>query len=182
MQENTLVLGFKSVKELFLTVFGLKTPLLNLIGSFFATLTTFITKYIWDDAGAVYFLAFMILVDAITGIWKAFKYNTFSSSRLPRILVTLIIYTTLLAISWNAAKYSPFYFWLPATIYGGFVSVLVVSIIENLVLLGYLPRGLYDIIKEKASFKKIFGVQKNKDKDIDLEKEEFKSNDEKDKK
>ena len=107
----------------------------------------------------------MIAVDAITGIWKSIKFKTFGSRRLPRILITMLLYCVLLAIGWNAAKYSPLYFWLPSALYGGFIAVLFISIVENLYELGYVPKAIYEVIKEKLNLRKIFKLgEKKKDK------------------
>ncbi len=161
---NKLILGYKSLADFFTTSFGLKNPVVNFLGAAIATIGSFITQYVYDDAGAVYFLLFMIVVDAITGIWKSIKFKTFGSSRLPRILITMLLYCVLLAIGWNAAKYSSFYFWLPSALYGGFIAVLLISIIENLYQLGYVPKAIYEVIKEKLSIRKIFKLGEKKEK------------------
>ena len=160
MQPNTLIFGFKSIKEFFCSIFGIKTISLNVFFSVIATVNTFITKYIYDDAAAVFFLVFLIFFDAFTGICKAIKFKSFSSSKLPRILVLMIMYVILLGISWNAARFSAFFVWLPSVVYGGMIGTLIVSIFENMVMLGYIPKNLYETIKNdmvKKIFKKLFG-------------------------
>ena len=149
MKENLLFFGFKSMKELFVTAFGIKTLSVSVIFSVLSTINGFIQEYIYDDAKAVYFLIFLIAIDAITGIWKALKAKVFSSSKLPRILVLMILYILILGIGWNAARFSSFYFWLPSVIYGGMIGTLIVSVFENFMELGYLPKNLYDSIKKK---------------------------------
>lgn len=149
IQENKLILGFDTFGELFGSLFGLKNPLLNMTLAFGATVTSFVTNYIWDDASAVYFMVALIGVDALTGVWKALKYKTFRSSKLPRILVISTIYVVMLAISWNAAKFSPLFIWLPGAVYGGLIGTQIVSIYENLAELGYLPKGLLYDLKQK---------------------------------
>lgn len=149
IQENKLILGFKSFGDLADAILGLKNPLLNFIMALGTTMTTFITSYIWDDASAVYFMLSLIIIDALSGIWKSFKYKTFRSSRLPRICVISLIYVVMLAISWNAANYSNLFIWLPGMVYGGLIGTQIVSIYENFSELGYLPKGLLYDIKEK---------------------------------
>jgi|GEM_PF-5647308 len=156
VEENKLMVGFNSIGDFLNSMLGLKHPTISFIFSLIAVITGFITKYIYDDANAVYFLLFMIIVDATTGIAKSIKLKTFSSSRLPRILVIMLVYCVLLAIGWNAAKFSAFYFWLPSSLYGGFIAVLLVSIVENLYILGYIPKTFYELIKEKINIRKIF--------------------------
>lgn len=157
IQENKLILGFSSLREFFECLVGIKSFVFNGTVALVTMFTSFITHYIWNDAQAVYFMLFLIGVDALTGIWKAYVYKTFSSSRLPRIFVISTIYVLMLAISWNAAIYSSLFVWLPGMVYGGLIGTLIVSIYENLAQLGYLPKGLlYDIkdkIKEKLNKK-----------------------------
>jgi phage-related holin len=149
MKENKLILGFESTSELFSSILGLKNSFINFILAACTALTSFITQYIWDDASAVYFLLFLILIDAGTGVWKSIRHRSFSSSKLPRVLVISIIYVLMLAISWNAAKHSELFIWLPGMVYGGLIGTPLVSIYENFAELGYVPKGLIYDIKEK---------------------------------
>lgn len=154
IQENKLILGFGDFKELTTSALGLKSSFLNCCMGAIAAITTFITNYIWDDASAVYFMFFLILMDAITGVWKSIKFKTFRSSKIPRILVLSILYVVMLAISWNAANYSNLFMWLPGLVYGGLIGTQIVSIYENIAELGYLPKGLLYQIKNKIKNKK----------------------------
>jgi len=157
IQENKLILGFGDLKELMSSTFGFKSAFLNCCTAGIAMISSFITNYIWDDASAVYFMLFLIIADASTGIWKSIKYRTFRSSKLPRIFVLLVLYVLMLSISWNAAKYSPLFIWLPGAVYGGLIGTQIVSVYENISELGYLPKGLlYDIVD------RIFKKNKNK--------------------
>ena len=162
IQENKLILGFDSFGELLGSLFGLKNPLLNMALAFGATLTSFITQYIWDDASAVYFMVIIIVIDAFAGIWKSIKYKTFRSSKLPRIFVITTIYVVMLSISWNAAKFSPLFIWLPGAVYGGLIGTQIVSIYENFAELGYLPKGLLYDLKQKIG--KFTGGKEKEDK------------------
>lgn len=150
-KNNHLMLGFESFTDFWNSMIGAGHTVVNAIGIIVALFTTFLTKYVWDSAGAVYFMLFLVLFDAFTGIMKSFKQKTFSSSRLPRILVIMVVYTTLLGISWNISKYSPFYYFLPAVLYGGFIMTLLVSVFENLYILNMIPKSMYDVIKEKIT-------------------------------
>tara|TARA_Y100000389_G_scaffold203517_1_gene252147 strand:+ start:3333 stop:3812 length:480 start_codon:yes stop_codon:yes gene_type:complete len=159
MKENKLILGFESSQELLSSILGLKNSLVNFILALCTAATSFITQYIWDDASAVYFLLFLIVVDAGTGVWKSIINRTFSSSKLPRVLVISIIYVLMLAISWNAAKHSELFVWLPGMVYGGLIGTPLVSIYENFAELGYVPKGLLYDIKDKI---KSYFSKKNK--------------------
>ena len=148
-KNNHLMLGFESFNDFWNSMVGAGHTVINAIGIAVALFTTFLTNYVWDSAGAVYFMLFMVLFDAFTGIMKALKQGTFSSSRLPRILVIMVVYTTLLCISWNISKYSPFYSFLPSVLYGGFIVTLLISVFENLHILNMIPDRMYGVIKEK---------------------------------
>ena len=163
-KNNHLMLGFISWNELFEKIVATKQMAFNFIVASVAVITTFINNYVWDDAKAIYFMLFLICFDATTGISKSIKNKTFSSSRLPRILVIMVIYTTLLAISWNISKFSPFYAWLPGALYGGFLATLIVSIFENLHQLQIVPDRIYDTVKTKLEALQtlILGGVKNK--------------------
>jgi hypothetical protein len=167
MQKNNhLMLGFISWHELFEKIIGIKQLAFNFFLAMAAVLTTFINDYVWNDAKAVYFMLFLISFDALTGVSKSIKNKTFSSARLPRILVIMIVYTSLLALSWNISKFSPLYYWLPGALYGGFIATLIVSIFENLHALNLIPDRLYDMVKSKLESLQslIMGADKNKKK------------------
>lgn len=153
IQENDKILGFSSFSEFFQCLLGLKSIFINSLFALATTITSFITNYVWDDAKAVYFLVFIIALDASTGIWKAIHYKTFRSAKLPRIFVIATIYVLMLSVSWNSAKFSPLFLWLPGAVYGGLLGTQLVSIYENLSELGYLPKGLFYDIIERIKFK-----------------------------
>lgn len=142
-------LGFDSITDFLQTVFGFKHKATNLYLAAVAGLTSFITNYIWDDAGAVYFMFFLVGADFITGIYKAKKNKVFSSTRFPRAFVSLLVYCLLLAVSWNSANYSSLFTWLPGLMYGGIISTLLLSLIENLQSSGLLKFDLLQLIKDK---------------------------------
>jgi phage-related holin len=162
IQENDKILGFSNFNDFFQCLLGLKNIFINSLFVIATTLTSFITDYVWDDAKAVYFLVFIITLDAITGIWKAIHYKTFRSAKLPRIFVIATIYVLMLSISWNSANFSSLFIWLPGAVYGGLLGTQLVSIYENLSELGYLPKGLFYDIIERIKFK-IKKDDKNKD-------------------
>ena len=160
-KENDLMLGYANFHDLISSIFGLKLAAINFIAAMIAMFTTFITNYVWDDARAIYILLVLILVDALTGISKAIKAKTFSSAKLPRILVIMVAYTTLLGVTWNVSKVSPFYAFLPAVLYGGFVSTLIVSIFENLHQLKWIPDNIYNLVMTKLELLQQFVFGKN---------------------
>jgi len=145
---NTLIFGFQNVTDLFLTAFGvIKKPIIAISALSLATINTFITHYIYDTASAVYFMLMLVIFDACTGMYKAYKNKVFSSSKLPRIFVLLVLYVFLLGISWNTARMSEFFIFLPSTVYAGILATLLLSIFENLSEVGLIPRRLNRLFK-----------------------------------
>ena len=161
VKDNHLMIGYSSLHDLLYSVFGFKTSVFTFLVSFFAGLTAFLTSYVYDDAKAIYTLVAMIGLDAFTGILKSIKHKTFSSARLPRILVIVVLYLSLLGVGWNLSKISSFYVWIPSTLYFGFVTTLVVSIIENMHQLGLISDGVYKTIFGKIELLQKFIFGKN---------------------
>lgn len=170
VKDNNLMCGYISFADLFKSAFGTEHMHTNLIMAFIGGLTAFITSYIYDDAQAIYVLMGMIAFDSLTGILKALKHNTFSSAKLPRILVIMLLYTCLLSLGWNLAKVHDIFSWVPGTLYFGFVTTLVISIIENLHALNVISDNVYCYIKKKMRILQEFffgskSVSKNQQKD-----------------
>jgi len=144
------ILGFKSIQDFFSTLI-IKNCTLNITFSSLAIFTTFITKYVYDDASAIYFLFFLLIVDFITGVACSIKNKSFGSARLMRIVATLITYVLVLSISWNAAKYSLWFIFLPGLVYGLMIGTQIISILENLMKLKLIKREFYNKIKNKIN-------------------------------
>lgn len=154
-------LGYDSITDFIYTNLGLSSVKLNTLFAFIATITSFVTDYIWDDARSYYFLVFCLGIDFLTGILKSIQNKTFSSKRIPRMFVTVLFYSLMLALSWNAAKSSDLFFWLPSAIFAGFLSTTLVSIFENIYAIGFLPKSIYDVLKQRLR------IQKYLSKDVD---------------
>lgn len=158
LEQNETILGFTSVNDFATTLFGFNNKFGVAVISVIGGLTSLITSYVYSDANAIYFMVALLGMDLLTAIYRAHKTKTFTSKRLPRVLVVLLSYCLMLAISWNAAKFVPLHLFdfLPGMLYTGFITVLVVSIAENLMFAGLLPKDLYLSIKEKLNFTKWF--------------------------
>lgn len=150
-KHNNLIFGFSSVHDYFTSIFGFKNIIVNFVFVFCASLTTFISDYVWDSASAVYFMLFLIGIDAITGVIKAFKQKTFSSARLPRIAVIMVSYCVLLSIAWNAAVYSMWFKFLPSVVYGMLIGTLILSVFENFAIIGIIDRKLFNTVKDNLT-------------------------------
>lgn len=123
----------------------------NLLFASIGGITAFITSYIYDDAQAIYVLMGMVVFDSVTGIMKAIKNGTFSSAKLPRILVIMLTYVSLLSLGWNLSKVNDLFTWVPGTLYFGFVTTLSISIIENLHQLKVISDNVYNYIQNKLA-------------------------------
>lgn len=134
--------GFIDGNDFFSTLLGTASSkivgLMALIGGVISGLS----GYVYSDKTAVYTLAFLLLSDAITGVANAFYHKTFTSARLPRVLGVAVSYFLLLAVSTQAARFNEALTFLPGSLYLGFTTVILVSLIENLGEMGLLPKGL----------------------------------------
>lgn len=150
-KNNTLFVGFSSIQDFVQTALGWKNASINLIIACIAGISTFITNYIWDDASAVFFMVFLIAVDFITGVARSIrsKPKSFSSARMPRAFVILVAYCLLLSIGWNAAHFSVLFIFLPGVIWGGLISTLILSILENLILLKIIDKTIFSSVIDK---------------------------------
>jgi hypothetical protein len=161
LKDNNLMCGYESFKDLFKSAFGTEHLHANMIMASLGAVITFITSYIYDDPQAIFVLIGMIAFDSITGIMKAFKNGTFSSAKLPRILVIMLVYTGLLSLGWNLAKFDELFSWVPGTLYFGFITTLVISIIENLHQLNIISDNMYKFMKKKMALVQEFFFGKN---------------------
>lgn len=140
-------LGFNNLNDYLSTIFITKHKLLTIFSIFFGAFS--FSKYLWHDPNQIVFIWVLLLLDLLTGIFKAFKLKNFTSSKLPRWAGISFSYFLLLFISFNMAKYSPVFSFLPGSLYTLFCAVLFVSLVENLNAVGFLNVKIYNYIKEK---------------------------------
>ncbi len=174
--DNT-ILGYTSLNDFFTTFFGLKTILLNSFFAFIAWLTAFINHYVWDSSDAVYALFSLMLFDWVLGVSLAiratfvlskfrekltpekiieYEKRRFSSSKFPRIFVTIPVAFWLLSVAWNLSKAHTIFIPLPSIVYGGFAGAYVVSLWENLTEMGFFSKEVLILVKEKLDITKYF--------------------------
>jgi len=118
-----------------------------------ATITSFITTYMYDDSKAIFILIFLFLCDFITGVWKSIIKKNFNSYKMIRILPMFISAMLILSIAWNLSGVMWVYSYLPGIVYVFISSTLFVSLIENLGEIGIIDRELINIIKNRFNFK-----------------------------
>lgn len=143
------IMGFTKVGEFLTSFLGLDHIGWSSIAALCASVTTFITGYIWDSPSAIYTLWTLMFVDWITGIMAAIQTKTFTSTRMPRMVLYFFLTSVILGLSWNLSKSSWVFYPLPAIIFGGFCSVYFISLLENSTKLGVIPAKLRDILVER---------------------------------
>jgi len=150
MKNHNTILGFDSIGDFLISVSGWKSKLVVGYISIIGALTSMITNYIYEDAKAVYLLAFMMLCDLMTAIYRAYKTKSFTSKRFPRVLLIMVTYVMLLSIGWHMAHQSVLFSWLPGALYTGMISTVFISIVENLVQSSLIKAGFLKDIVEKV--------------------------------
>ncbi len=170
-EEKTLF-GFHSLDDFIGAVVGAKSYVVNMWLAFIFAFTTFVTSYIWDSSGAVYTLVTLMIGDWVLGVSLALKATytltfkkseltldeiaklhkrKFSSTRFPRIFVSILMSLFMLAISWHLAKYNILYTFLPAFMYGGITGTYLISLVENVAEFGLISKDLVFVLKEKLN-------------------------------
>ena len=155
-------LGFSGVNDLTDSLFKPKDWDVNAMGAAIASVTTFISGYVWDSPPAIYALWALMLMDWITGIWKSCKSMEFVSYKLFRMPLYFIVTSFLLSISWWMSKESMIFYALPSMVYGGFMSVYLLSLLENLCELELLPKPLADAVTKRFGLKSVIGFWEKK--------------------
>jgi phage-related holin len=148
-------LGFDSVSDFFNSLFKPSNWDLNFIGAAIATITTFISGYIWDSPTAIWTLWVLMGADWFTGIWKSMLKKQFVSYKIFRMPLYFIATSFALSISWWLSKSSILFTPLPSIVYGGFAAVYFVSMLENLGEIGLLPKSIVDMLKARFGLKAI---------------------------
>lgn len=150
--KNTLF-GFDTLKDFSISCFGIDHPKICLAFSFIAATIAGVSDYLFQDKTTVYTIIGLYLFDFLTGVIYAMKSKTLMSSRLPRVLLNMILMLGLLAIAWKMGSTHPLYALLPAAVVGGIYAILLVSILENLGKLKVLPKKFASFLKNKFGLK-----------------------------
>lgn len=153
--EQKSFFGFTSLSDFGMSLFGLKTAYINLISGIVFSVSSFIIGWVYNDPSAIYTLWVLMAADWGTGIVKSCKKKTFTSSRLFRMPLYFLATTFVISISWNIANSHILFSLVPSFILGGFYSVYLVSLIENLGELNLLPKGLVKVLKTRFGLKKL---------------------------
>lgn len=154
--------GITSFKKLISLFFGNAKSITTIALIIITFLTTLIENYIYSSAGAVWFLFSLYGIDWLTGVIKAVKLRQFNSKNFGRIAVSLVGAVLLLFMAFNAAKYSAIFFWLPSTIYAVLTGQQIISISENLMLIGAIKKNIFHFLSQKFSLENITKIFNSK--------------------
>jgi phage-related holin len=164
MQKEPNIFGFTSIEDFMESCFRFNNWILNSVGATTASLSTFITGYMWDTEAAVWTLWILMGADWATGILKSVKAKKFVSYKIFRMPAYYLITSFLIAISWHMAKNSIIFVPLPAIVLGGFYAVYFSSLLENLAELEILPKPVIKILKKfgmKVIMQKYFNTEED---------------------
>jgi hypothetical protein len=67
------MLGFVSPKDFFVTIFGLKSAIVNTWFAFICFFTSLVTNYVWDSPDAIFTLLVLMFADWGTGLFLAIR-------------------------------------------------------------------------------------------------------------
>lgn len=162
-EADTGFIGFSNPLDFIYSLAGIKTWAINASVAIAASLTSFVTNYIWDDPMAVFTLWSLMFTDWATGIIKAIVNKRFVSFKIWRMPLYFIATSYLLHISWGMAKGNILFTLLPGLIIGGFYSVYFISLLENLGEIGMLPKPLVRLLKAKFGLKKLIEKENGKE-------------------
>lgn len=147
--------GFYSVSGFTYSLFGMKSPVINAIPAIIMAITGFITGFIYESSAAVFVLWSLMTFDWITGIWKSTRAKQFVSYKIFRMPIYFLATSIILSLSWNMAKNHWMFIPLPGLVLGGFYSTYFISLLENLGELGFLPKSIVTLLKNKFGLKTI---------------------------
>jgi hypothetical protein len=123
-----------------LTVFGTFT-----VGSF----VSFVTDWVFDPAESFVALIAVIIMDSISGMYRAYINNAFETKKAVRVFWTLISHSALLSASYNMAKGSNVFLYVTSGLFTMLCSVNMLSFVKNLSLLGLVPRSIASWLYKK---------------------------------
>jgi len=148
-------LGFTDMNDFLTSLFSPKTFLVQLGGVGIASITTFLTDYVWNSAEAIYLLWILMLVDWFTGLTYAIKSKTYWSRKNFRMPIYFICTSFLIGVSWWLSKFSIAFTYLPAIVYGGFCAVYLSSWVENMGKLEWIPEPIAKVVAKRFGLKEL---------------------------
>ena len=119
---------------------------LAFVGFAYFWLSTKIELYVWHSAPVLFAVVTLIVADFITGVWIALRNNKFETNKAMRGVVKLAVYPFLLSIAFNLGKEEPVLAWLPNVVIFPMCLILILSVIKNMSILGFIDNRLAGIL------------------------------------
>lgn len=142
------------IQDIVESVFSLKLKmsvwLLTVFGTFtVGSMLSFITDWVFDPAESFIALIAVILMDSISGMYRAYINDAFETKKAVRVFWTLVSHSALLSASFNIAKGSHIYVYVTSGLFTMLCSVNMLSFVKNLSLLGLVPRSIASWLYKK---------------------------------
>ncbi|MCE3008076.1 MAG: phage holin family protein [Bacteroidetes bacterium] len=105
--------------------------------------------YVWSPS-LTYYLVFVIVVaDFCTGATFAWRQGRFETRKALRSIWKLVSYTFLLSVAHNLGQKERVFGWLPEAVLFPMVVILLLSLLKNLSLLGWIDPRLAHLMYKK---------------------------------
>ena len=131
------ILGFASLKDFLLSTLGVHsktTFMMNLLATFFLSIGTFISEWIWPDQRAVIIFTAILVLDWVLGMVRGFKSDDgFKTNKALRIFPKLAVYAIVLSVIRDT-----FGFTLANIVYSGIIGITLISAIKNAAAIGWI--------------------------------------------
>lgn len=144
--------------------FALKGPLLQVPAAIGVGTIASALDYMFHDAEAIVVMLGLFVADWITALVAHSKQRTLRSAKVSIVALRMCMALLLMSVAWWFGQNNPAVNGLLAfagmSISGIFyfiiTSQLILSIAENMALIGVLPLDFVNLLKEKLSWKRIF--------------------------
>ena len=104
-----------------------------------AAVAAFVNYSLCGDVKTLQIIGILVIIDFITGIIKGFKKRNFSSVKLSKTGVKVVLYFLLLVMAHQAEQLFFYPEWTDELVEGYIAAVEIYSILENAALLGFTP-------------------------------------------
>lgn len=157
------LVGFDSIGDLLSTVFAYKHKMYGIYlfapvaGGILAAFERNVDAYIYSPAFGVYLLWIAALLDIILGVTKAINNKEFSSHKLRRGGVNVVVSTIIIGIVNGAVDtYALLGNWMIDSIMVLFTFSFLISSAKNAYLLGFINKDVYQGFEKLINLKNVF--------------------------
>ncbi|MBX3103203.1 MAG: phage holin family protein [Bacteroidetes bacterium] len=141
--ENLLGLGLRFKYWMLAQVGGIS------LAGLWAWLNAGVDTYIWHPSVTYYLMLTILVADFGTGSWLAWRQGRFETRKALRSVWKLVTYTFLLALAHNLGKTERMFSWLPEAVLFPMIILLLLSMLKNMSLLGWIEPHLAAILYRK---------------------------------